>query len=77
MRYNLLLVAVVARRLFGDEPRASNDREFRALSMAVMSSGPTECDRRARSNSLTGMDATRFAGSLFCADSSLAAGGTW
>lgn len=68
MRNSLLLVAVVARRRFGDEPKASNDKEFRALSMAVMSSGPTECDRRALSNSLTGIDATRFAGSLFCAD---------
>ncbi len=42
---------------------ASVCMEFRALSMAVMSCGPTECDRSARSNSVMGREADRL-GSL-------------
>lgn len=58
----------------GDEPRMSI--EFRALSMAVISSGPIEWDRRARSNSLMGIDVTR--GVMRCSEGTvLAAGGTY
>lgn len=41
-------------------PVASACSELRALSMAMISSGPIECDRRGRSNSLIGSEAERL-----------------
>lgn len=54
----LLCVAVTA--LLRPPVKASICIELRALSMAVMSLGPTECDRSARSYSVMGSDADRF-----------------